>query len=228
MTDLRQAAQQALEALTNYSDAQCSIKGRNAITDLKAALEQPEQALEALERTDKYDFWREQRYGITALRTALAQPEPEPVDGTREVFERWAKSLPNYMDLSRFANSYSDCNVDYAWAGWQAALAQPEQEPVGWEHHEYRPYGGPGQIRIHAILASQYMMPDGSVSSSFQWLVDEYKKDKNTIKLIPLYATPPQRQWVGLTDAEIQELRTSFATRPAIRAIEAKLKERNT
>tara|TARA_R110000868_G_scaffold206331_1_gene455085 strand:- start:871 stop:1188 length:318 start_codon:yes stop_codon:yes gene_type:complete len=69
----------------------------------------------------------------------------------------------------------------------RTALAQPEQEPVGWEHHEYRPYGAPGEIRIHAILTSQYMMPDGSVSSSFQWLVDEYKKDKNTIKLIPLY-----------------------------------------
>jgi len=24
------------------------------------------------------------------------------------------------------------------------ALAQPEQKPVGWEHHEYRPYGAPG------------------------------------------------------------------------------------
>jgi hypothetical protein len=40
MSDLKQAAQMALEALTIYSDAQCSIKGRNAITALKAALEQ--------------------------------------------------------------------------------------------------------------------------------------------------------------------------------------------
>ena len=93
MTDqLRQAAQQALEALTIYSDAQCSLKGRNAITALRAALEQ--------------------------------QAEP----GTREGFERWAKSLPNYIDLSRFEDGYSDCNTDYAWAGWQAALAQPQQQ----------------------------------------------------------------------------------------------------
>ena len=105
-------------------------------------------------------------------------------------------------------------------ADLRTALEQPEQEPVAWEHHEYRPYGAPGEIRIHAILASQYMMPDGSVSSSFQWLVDEYKKDKNTIKLIPLYTTPPaakpeqvdcprcghvcsQRPWVGLTDEDV-------------------------
>jgi len=42
MTDLRQAAQQALEALTIYSDAQCSPKGRNAITTLRETLAQPE------------------------------------------------------------------------------------------------------------------------------------------------------------------------------------------
>ena len=42
MTTLRQAAQQALEALTIYSDAQCSPKGRNAITALREALEKSE------------------------------------------------------------------------------------------------------------------------------------------------------------------------------------------
>ena len=40
MTTLRQAAQQALEALTIYSDAQCSLKGQAAITALRTALEQ--------------------------------------------------------------------------------------------------------------------------------------------------------------------------------------------
>ena len=34
--------EQALEALTIYSDAQCSPKGRNAITALREALAQPE------------------------------------------------------------------------------------------------------------------------------------------------------------------------------------------
>ena len=36
----REVMQQALEALTIYSDAQCSLKGRNAITALRTALEQ--------------------------------------------------------------------------------------------------------------------------------------------------------------------------------------------
>jgi len=80
----------------------------------------------------------------------------------------------------------------------RTAIEQAEkQEPVAWEHHEYRPYGAPGEIRIHAILASQYTMPDGSVSGNFQWLVNQYKEDKNTIKLIPLYTTPPAAHSIG-------------------------------
>jgi hypothetical protein len=52
---------------------------------------------------------------------------------------------------------------------------------------------------------------------------------------IPLYTTPPQRPWVGLTDEEIdfivvtkckRDLSHSDATKVA-QAIEAKLKERN-
>ena len=45
--------------------------------------------------------------------------QAEPV--TREGFEKWAKFAAPYMDISRFEDGYSDCNTDYAWAGWQAA-----------------------------------------------------------------------------------------------------------
>jgi hypothetical protein len=68
---------------------------------------------------------------------------------------------------------------------------QPVQEPVGYEYHEYRPYGAPGEIRINAILKSRYAMPDGSTAGDYQWLIDQYRANKNTIKLIPLYTTPP-------------------------------------
>jgi hypothetical protein len=47
---------------------------------------------------------------------------------------------------------------------------------------------------------------------------------------LPVYDTTPpaaQRQWVGLTDEEIEKLRESFATRYAIEAIEAKLRSKN-
>jgi hypothetical protein len=47
----------------------------------------------------------------------------------------------------------------------------------------------------------------------------------------PLYTTPQQRTWVGLTDEEIAEAIPLEAARPLAkfaRAIEAKLKEKNT
>jgi hypothetical protein len=45
----------------------------------------------------------------------------------------------------------------------------------------------------------------------------------------PVYTTPPQRTWVGLTDEEVADIeRNSITRRQAIRAIEAKLKEKNT
>ena len=92
MTDLKQAAQQALDFVQRVTAWE---GGSSAISGLP------------------------DRHGtLTALRTALEQ-QAEP--GTREGFERWAKSLPNYIDLSRFEDGYSDCNTDYAWAGWQAA-----------------------------------------------------------------------------------------------------------
>jgi hypothetical protein len=47
----------------------------------------------------------------------------------------------------------------------------------------------------------------------------------------PLYTTPPaaQRQWVGLTDEERDDLLDTYITAEGrARAIEAKLKEKNT
>ena len=50
---------------------------------------------------------------------------------------------------------------------------------------------------------------------------------------VPLYTTPPQREWVGLTDEEIREgNKDSWVTRQAWESAawwaEAKLKEKNT
>ena len=44
----------------------------------------------------------------------------------------------------------------------------------------------------------------------------------------PLYTTPPQRTWVGLTDEEIELAMAEPTLRKIYHAIEAKLKELNT
>ena len=59
----------------------------------------------------------------------------------------------------------------------------------------------------------------------FRW-----KKPSSTYKPVPLYTTPPQRTWVGLTDEEILKFQDivpntlSYDLIEFARAIEAKLK----
>lgn len=57
-----------------------------------------------------------------------------------EAFSQWAESLD--MDLTQIGNTktgdinFSDCNTDYAWEAWQAALTQPKAGdvvPDGWK-----------------------------------------------------------------------------------------------
>ena len=44
----------------------------------------------------------------------------------------------------------------------------------------------------------------------------------------PLYTTPPQRTWIGLTDEETTELVHKYAFYNLVREVEDKLKEKNT
>ena len=94
--------------------------------------------------------------------------------------------------------------------GWNAALAQ--QEPVAWITN-----GGKGELWWYR-------------SSKFDEEGNVIGPDPDDI---PLYAAPPKKQWVGLTDEEINSVcykrdwtahwtDTTFA-----RAIEAKLREKN-
>lgn len=83
------------------------------------------------------------------------------------------------------------------------ALAQT-QEPVAWMH-----------------VQGNYKEP------SFRELADD--EVERGWEQYPLYNTPPQRTWVGLTDEDISEIvRGTHNTGSFVRAIEAKLKEKNT
>jgi hypothetical protein len=76
------------------------------------------------------------------------------------------------------------------------ALAQPKQEPVLW------------------------MMPDGKTAD--KWALQFYGGQVGK----PLYTTPPQRTWVGLTDEDFYG--QSKWQVMAMKYAEAKLKEKNT
>ena len=54
-----------------------------------------------------------------------------------------------------------------------------------------------------------------------------YKEKPRRIHTIPLYAAPPKREWVGLTDDEVEFIADSEWEEAFVRLIEAKLKEKN-
>ena len=91
----------------------------------------------------------------------------------------------------------------------EAALAEPEQEPVAWT-----------------------TMPEAE-----DWCFVSCSKDptgKLEGKWFPLYAAPPRREWVGLTAEDMSDAHNSTSGDVMMRlagfarAIEAKLKEKNT
>ena len=79
------------------------------------------------------------------------------------------------------------------------------------------------QIMIESILAQPEQEPVAWWSAKLG-VFDE----KHFDQLQPLYTTPPKREWVGLTDEEMQALWDRYAHMEMMRAIEAKLKEKNT
>ena len=103
------------------------------------------------------------------------------------------------------------------------AQPAPVQEPVAWmvdvDLANYQ-----GQSEYRTILAWN-AKPVWSGTHEIN----------EVLKAVPLYTTPPaaQRQWVGMTDEEIRNFINApwgdgVTVADFIRAIEAKLKEKNT
>ena len=121
--------------------------------------------------------------------------------------------------------------------------AQPEQEFVAWEQF-YPDFGKPqieqpkvrtGDCLLVGVCASEghkiqkaqpKQKPLAWISTGparmFHWTADKpaYGDD-----WVPLYTTPPQRTWVGLTDEERDEI--CLGDESIARSIEAKLREKN-
>ena len=111
-------------------------------------------------------------------------------------FEQWWDAED---DIPNDGPYTPDTPIQFAWAGWQAALAQPEQEPV-------------------AKVTSETGNPDITMSWWHEPALPIGTK---------LYTSPPQRPWVGLTDEERQDIALEVPI-DAVSITEAKLKELNT
>ena len=185
-----------------------------------------QQALELLDEATNYtssqafspSMTRDIVKGVDALRERLAQPEQVPV-------------------------AWVECDGDLVWNNREAAIGrnlyttppQPEQSRA----EKMRDAGYTRRPTLREI-ASEDEQPQ-------QELVAWFDKEFNSVRWRanlrncdladqqPLYTTPPRREWVGLTDEEIVELRHeikvqllgTYKTEDIYRAIEAKLKEKN-
>ena len=119
---------------------------------------------------------------------------------TKEALKLALEALEGYE--SCIDGYYADAvcpQIDKAITAIKEALAQPEQKPVAW-------------------------MNDSTPSGIFARHIGGAKNFGCTI---PLYTTPPQRTWVGLTNEERADC---WETIPelAMKKVEAKLKEKNT
>ena len=156
---------------------------------------------------------------ITAIKEALAQPEEEPVaNGKLKVT---LQDTPTEIELAQYKKML------------QAACADlgAINEALGLD-----PNDGGAESILFAIEELR-----GRSQEPMAWMVytldgtsvcvtDNPKSFTPEHRALPLYTTPPQRTWVGLTDVDAVEL-WQLARHDIVefaRAIEAKLKEKNT
>ena len=123
--------------------------------------------------------------------------------------------------------------ADEAITAIKEALAQPEQEPVAWEQfHEHMAgpfYKAPPQPEKEPVAWGVFEVNLHDMFFTEAEAVEMAQLKGNHAEVRPLYTTPPQREFVGLTYEEKREIRYSHMTSAEfIEVIEAKLKEKNT
>ena len=100
---------------------------------------------------------------------------------------------------------FSQATVDKAITAIKQVLAAPVQEPVGYMNAGY------------VYEMQQGRLPYGFVYPKFGVGVS-----------VALYTTPPQRPWVGLTDEDEIDWEEGGNLKDLVKAIEEKLKQKNT
>ena len=169
---------------------------------------------------------------MEALRARLSQPEPK---------------------------IYSDIDEMFRDMGVPVTEPEPEPEPVAWRPIETAPKGRivlvhyKNQLGNGRTMRARYYLPETLESDTTEsgWSDEGWYEESEAYEyLMPLDGdpthwmplppapdtTPPQREWQGLTDGEINEMHYqikvkgmgSYKTEDIYRAIEAKLKEKNT
>jgi len=117
-----------------------------------------------------------------------------------------AEALIKHWEAGEFQNCTGDMAGHIRLL--RQALAQPEQKPVAWMYLEpNNPY--------KTVHIDDY----------------DYAQMRQDDEWFPVYIAPPKKEWVGLTDQEVDALLWKLslgAVDEDVRLIEAKLKEKNS
>ena len=125
--------------------------------------------------------------------------------------------------------------------------AKREHEPVAWYGTDFE--GNPTKFRLNYFAGSLPLYPAPPISDYHEGWEEGFKAAKGEHEPVgffsindygnweenengygePLYTAPPKREWVGLTDDEIDEVagNVGYGYIDVAKAIEAKLKEKN-
>ena len=163
-------------------------------------------------KAEDQDHYQQTNKAITAIKEALAQPEPVECDmdvlcigcTPRNSDGSCPSQKPNGA-CNCYEKGFRDGSNEFK----ELYAAQPEQEPVAW-----------GCSRF---IEDDNGLQIGTDEPELAW--GKFAPDDNG--WWPLYTTPPKRPWVGLTDEEIESC-ANWRWMTTCRAIEAKLKEKNT
>ena len=238
---MRQALELALEALEEPKEHFAKHRRLEVITAIKEALAQPEFTKHEVENADDWSEWvcpdakgylikccdcglvHEAEFGVVRYKSETEREDCEPVEDT------------NLQAVFRMRRSEQWSPEDTAHRVGGLSMAQPEQEPVaeGWcngcNPDNCQGCGPAAKPKHEPIFWYRPVGEDGGYEGPIHnGAIDKVRKLSGVWK--PLYTTPPQRTWVGLTDDEIFEIHKQVDSMQYLtfgHAIEQRLKEKN-
>jgi len=201
-----EALKLALEALKQIDEAMPFPVAKLAQKVIKEALAQPEFIKHEVKNADDWSEWvcpDPKNYLMKCCDCGLVHEAQFGVVRYKSETERDDCDMvddPNLQAVFRMRRSEEWTPEDTAHRSGGLPMAQPEQEPVAFINVEQR-----------KLEWAKYMRWDTPTVVN--------------LPKIPLYTTPPQRQWVGLTDKERDEI--CLGDESIARSIEAKLRDKN-
>ena len=124
----------------------------------------------------------------------MTQDERKVIELALKACENIVNSLATQDDEGMIEHAQQMIDARDAIIAMKELLAQPEQEPVAWSYWQ------------------SCLNDDGTQTAPWVHRLSKFKPTESIINkdVTPLYTTPPQRTWIGLTDEEMQFLATAI------------------